>query len=107
MSVFTKTPVNAVLFCANRFDWAWCAGVRQPDRSQRRPFMAVTGQSIAYLIHIASRWIWREENGWIPGAFSRGAWVSALVASIFECEAKHRRFKIGRAASAQLLPSSE
>ena len=105
MSVFTKTPVNAVLFCATGSIGLGAIVFASPIATQRINvvlFIAVTGQNIAYLIPIASRWMWRKENGWIPGAFSLGVWVSALVVSIFECEAKHRQFKFDRAASAQL-----
>ena len=108
VSVFTKTPVNAVLFCATGSIGLGAMVFASPIATQRINVVlfiavtALTGQNIAYLIPIASLWMWRKENGWIPGAFSLGPWVSALVVSIFECKAKHRQFKFDKAASAQL-----
>jgi hypothetical protein len=60
MSVFTKTPVNAVLFCATGSIGLGSMVFASPIATQRINvvlFIAVTalrGQNIAYLIPIAS-----------------------------------------------------
>ena len=48
--------------------------------------ISITALYAAYSIPIAARWIWRKENGWVPGTFSLGAWVSVPVVSIFRHE---------------------
>lgn len=79
MNRITKTPVNTVWFCAAG-SIALGVLVFAGTQAINAIFpMSVTALYVAYSIPIAARWIWRKENGWTPGAFSLGAWVSALV----------------------------
>ena len=76
---FTKTPVNTVWFCAAG-SIALGALVFAGTQAINAVFaLSVSAQYVAYAIPIAARWIWRKENGWTPGTFSLGAWVSAPV----------------------------
>jgi amino acid transporter len=70
MNSFTKTPVNTVWFCAAGSIALGALAFAGPQ--------AITASYVAYSIPIAARWIWRKENGWKPGPFSLGAWVSAF-----------------------------
>jgi amino acid transporter len=80
MNSFTKTPVNTVLFCAAG-SIALGALVFAGTQAVNAVFsISNIAQYIAYSIPIAARWIWRKENGWTPGPFSLGAWVSAVSA---------------------------
>jgi amino acid transporter len=79
MNRFTKTPVNTVWFCAAG-SIALGALVFAGSQAINAVFaISVSAQYIAYAIPITARWIWRKENGWTPGTFSLGAWVSAPV----------------------------
>jgi amino acid transporter len=78
MNSLTKTPVNTVLFCAAG-SIALGALVFAGTQAVNAVFaISITAQYFAYSIPIAARWIWRKENGWTPGPFSLGAWVSAF-----------------------------
>ncbi len=79
MNGYTKTPVNSVWFCALGAI-ALGALVFAGTQAVNAVFaISVTALYVAYSIPIAARWIWRKENGWTPGAFSLGAWVSARI----------------------------
>ncbi len=79
MNRFTGTPVNTVWFCAAG-SIALGALVFAGTQATNAIFaISVSAQYVAYAIPIAARWIWRKENGWTPGTFSLGAWVSAQV----------------------------
>jgi len=81
MNGYTKTPVNSVWFCASGAV-ALGALVFAGTQAVNAVFaISVTALYVAYSITIASRWIWRKENGWTPGPFSLGAW-SGLCAFI-------------------------
>jgi amino acid transporter len=76
MNGYTKTPVNTVWFCAAgsiALGALVFAGVQAIDAVFA---ISITAQYVAYSIPITVRWIWRKDNGWTPGAFSLGAWVS-------------------------------
>ncbi|KAN0124703.1 Amino acid/polyamine transporter I [Lactarius tabidus] len=78
---YSKTPVNSVWFCAFGalvLGALVFAGTQAVDAVFA---ISVTALYVAYSITIATRWIWRKENGWTPGAFSLGAW-SGLCAFI-------------------------
>ncbi|KAI0275985.1 amino acid/polyamine transporter I [Russula aff. rugulosa BPL654] len=86
MNKFTKTPVNTVWFCAAG-SISLGALVFAGTQAINAVFsISITAQYVAFSIPIAVRWIWRKENGWTPGVFSLGAWVSALVISNFGCD---------------------
>jgi amino acid transporter len=86
MNKFTKTPVNTVWFCAAG-SISLGALVFAGTQAINAVFsISITAQYVAFSIPIAVRWIWRKENGWTPGAFSLGPWVSALV--IFGCDSE-------------------
>jgi amino acid transporter len=77
MNKFTKTPFNTVLFCAAG-SIALGALIFAGTQAINAVFsISITAQYIAFSMPIAVRWIWRKDNGWTPGAFSLGAWVSA------------------------------
>jgi amino acid transporter len=81
MNKFTKTPVNTVWFCAAG-SISLGALVFAGTQAINAVFsISITAQYVAFSIPIAVRWIWRKENGWTPGAFSLGAWVSAFIIS--------------------------
>ena len=76
MNGYTKTPVNSVWFCAFGaivLGALVFAGTQAIDAVFA---ISVTAFYVAYSITIFARWIWRKENGWAPGPFSLGAWVS-------------------------------
>lgn|SRR6266446_3821315 len=87
MNKFTKTPVNTVWFCAAG-SIALGGLVFAGTQAINAVFsISITAQYVAYSIPIAVRWIWRKDNGWTPGAFSLGAWVSArLLLILVGCE---------------------
>ena len=77
MNRFTKTPINTVWFVA-----AGSIGLGALVFAGQQAVNAVfsisnAAQNLAYTIPIAARWVWRNENGWTPGPFSLGPWVSA------------------------------
>ena len=76
MNGFTKTPVNTVWFCAAG-SLALGALVFAGRQAMNAVFsIVISSQYVAYTIPIVAQWIWRKENGWRPGPFSLGAWVS-------------------------------
>ncbi|KAI0063022.1 APC amino acid permease [Artomyces pyxidatus] len=81
MNAYTKTPVNTVWFTAL---FAGLLGllVFAGTQAINAVFaISVTALYIAYAIPIAARWIWRKDNGFVPGPFSLGVF-SAPVAFI-------------------------
>lgn len=79
MNRFTKTPVNTVWFSAIGAILL-CALVFVGTQAIDAVFsISITPLYVAYSIPITARWIWRKENGWMPGTFSLGAWVSVPV----------------------------
>ena len=106
MNRFTKTPVNTVWFCAFG-SISLGALVFAGTQAINAVFsISITALYVAYSIPISARWIWRKHNGWAPGPFSLGAWVSALV--IYESRYKITRgkLKFDRVDSARLFPSA-
>jgi amino acid transporter len=104
MNRFTKTPVNTVWFCAIG-SISLGALVFAGTQAINAVFsISITALYAAYSIPIAARWIWRKENGWTPGTFSLGAWVSALVVSIFRYEMTRAKLEFDRVDSARLFP---
>jgi amino acid transporter len=79
MNRFTKTPVNTVWFCAAGSIALGALVFAGPQAINAVFAISVSAQYVAYAIPITARWIWRKENGWTPGTFSLGAWVSAPV----------------------------
>jgi amino acid transporter len=86
MNKFTKTPVNTVWFCAAGSISLGVLVFAGTQAINAVFSISITAQYVAFSIPIAVRWIWRKENGWTPGMFSLGAWVSALVISNFGCD---------------------
>jgi amino acid transporter len=78
MNSFTKTPVNTVLFCAAGSIVLGALVFAGPQAVNAVFAIAIAAQYVAYSIPITARWVWRKENGWTPGPFSLGAWVSAF-----------------------------
>ncbi|KAI0258155.1 amino acid/polyamine transporter I [Gloeopeniophorella convolvens] len=81
MNKFTKTPVNTVWFCAAGSIGLGALAFAGTQAINAVFAISITALYVAYSIPIAARWIWRKENGWVPGPFSLGAWsgVCAFV----------------------------
>lgn len=76
MNGYTGTPVNTVGFVvalALLLGLLVFAGAQAINAVFA---ISVTALYIAYAIPIAARVVWRKQNGWTPGAFSLGAFVS-------------------------------
>ncbi|KAI0049724.1 amino acid transporter [Auriscalpium vulgare] len=79
MNSFTKTPVNTVWFTAI---FALLLGVLVFAGAQAINAVfaiSVTALYIAYSVPIAARWIWRKENGFVPGPFTLGSWSAPIA----------------------------
>ena len=106
MNGYTKTPVNTVWFCAAG-SISLGSLVFAGSQAINAVFsISITGLYLAYSIPIAARWIWRKDNGWTPGAFSLGAWVSAIVVSHFRCGVMRGKFDFHRVDLVRLSPSA-
>lgn len=76
MNRFTETPINSVWFVAVGSIALGALAFASPQAITAVFSISNAAQNVAYTIPIAARWIWRMENGWTPGPFSLGAWVS-------------------------------
>lgn len=94
MNKFTKKPVNTVWFCAAGAISLGALVFAGTQAINAVFSISITAQYVAFTIPLAVRWIWRKENGWRPGPFSLGAWVSTLVISNFGCDSKVKREKL-------------
>lgn len=106
MNNFTKTPVNTVWFCAAG-SISLGALVFGGTQAINAVFsISITAQYVAFTIPLVVRWIWRKENGWTPGPFSLGAWVSTLVISNFGCDSEVKRKKLSNSDRVDFACSS-
>lgn len=76
MNKFTETPINTVWFVAIGSIALGALAFASPQAITAVFSISNAAQNVAYIIPIAARWIWRKENGWTPGSFSLGMWVS-------------------------------
>ena len=92
LSVKIMSPLIAV-----KNDWRRCDAVFS---------ISITPLYVAYSIPIAARWIWRKENGWMPGTFSLGAWVSVPIVLFSDTRWRVENLNVDRVDSARLFPSA-